>query len=97
MGAPNLLLILTDQQRADALGAVSPWMKTPALDRLAQEGLVFRRCVTQSPGCIPSRVSLMTGLYPHNTGVWHGRSFTLPPRRADMGADVSATPATARA
>ena len=75
---PNLLFILTDQQRGDALGALSPWMKTPALDRLAAEGVVFRRCVTQSPGCIPARVSLMTGLYPHNTGVWHGRSFTLP-------------------
>lgn len=79
MPAPNLLFVLTDQQRGDALGAVSPWMKTPALDRVAREGVVFRRCLTQSPGCIPARVSLMTGLYPHNTSVWHGRSFTLPP------------------
>jgi len=76
---PNLLFILTDQQRSDALGAVSAWMKTPALDRLAREGVLFRRCVTQSPGCVPARASLMTGLYPHNTGVWHSRRFTLPP------------------
>jgi choline-sulfatase len=76
--APNLLLILTDQQRADALGVVSAWMKTPTLDRLAREGVVFARCITQSPACTPARVALMTGLYPHNTGVWHGRRFTLP-------------------
>ncbi len=76
---PNILFILTDQQRSDALGAMSPWMKTPGLDRLATEGTLFTRCVTQSPGCIPARVSLMTGLYPHNTGVWHSRAFTLPP------------------
>lgn len=76
---PNLLFVLTDQQRGDAFGAVSHWMKTPALDRLAREGTVFRGCVTQSPGCTPARVSLMTGLYPHNTGVWHGRPYTLPP------------------
>jgi choline-sulfatase len=78
MDAPNLLFILTDQQRADALGAVSPWMKTPALDRLAREGVLFRRCITQSPACTPARVALLTGLYPHNTGVWHGRRYTLP-------------------
>jgi choline-sulfatase len=77
--APNILFILTDQQRADALGSVSPWMRTPALDRLAREGVLFRCCITQSPGCIPARVSLMTGLYAHNTGVWKGRRFTLPP------------------
>jgi arylsulfatase len=75
---PNLLFVLTDQQRADALGSVSPWMKTPNLDRLVREGTLFGRCVTQSPGCIPARVSLMTGLYPHNTAVWHGREYTLP-------------------
>jgi arylsulfatase len=75
---PNLLFVLTDQQRGDALGAVSPWIRTPALDRLAREGTRFRRCVTPSPGCIPARFSLMTGLYPHNTGIWTGGHFTLP-------------------
>src|SRR3954469_22447590 len=77
MERPNLLFVFTDQQRADALGVVSPWFKTPTLDRLALVGAVFRRCVTQSPICCPSRVSLMTGLYPHNTGVWSNRQFTL--------------------
>jgi arylsulfatase len=78
--APNLLLILTDQQRADALGAVTPWLRTPAMDRLVAEGVRFTRCVTPSPACVPARVSLITGLFPHNTGVWGNRGFNLPAR-----------------
>ncbi|MBT4097904.1 MAG: sulfatase-like hydrolase/transferase [Gemmatimonadetes bacterium] len=77
---PNLLLLMTDQQRADALGCVSDWVNTPHLDRLAQEGVRFRNCVTTSPVCIPARLSLATGLYPHNTWVWDNGHHTLDPR-----------------
>ena len=42
-GPPNILYIMTDQQRYDALGAVSPALQTPALDRLAKEGMRFDR------------------------------------------------------
>ena len=77
---PNLLLLMTDQQRADALGCVSDWVNTPHLDQLAQEGVRFSNCVTTSPVCIPARLSLATGLYPHNTWVWDNGHHTLDPR-----------------
>ena len=76
---PNILLLMTDQQRADALGCVTPWMETPHLDRIAAEGVRFSRCVTNSPVCIPTRRSMATGLYPHNTGIWRNQTTTLDP------------------
>jgi arylsulfatase len=63
---PNILWIMTDQQRADALGCVSSWMRTPNLDRLAAEGAHLRKFFTQSPVCVPSRINYMTGRYPHS-------------------------------
>jgi len=62
---------MTDQQRWDALNCVGGWARTPALDRIAAEGARFTNCVSNSPVCIPTRLSLATGLYPHNTGVWN--------------------------
>lgn len=78
-GRPNILLLMTDQQRADALGCVSDWVRTPHLDRLASEGVRFSNCVTTSPVCIPARLSLATGLYPHNTWVWDNQQHSLDP------------------
>ncbi len=75
---PNLLFIMTDQQRADAMGCSGGWVRTPSLDRIAQEGVRFTNAVTNSPVCIPARVSLATGLYPHNTGVWNNLRYDLP-------------------
>ena len=68
---PNILLLMTDQQRWDAMGCSGGWVQTPHLDRIASEGVRFNNCVTTSPVCIPTRLSLATGLYPHNTGVWN--------------------------
>lgn len=76
---PNLLLLMTDQQRADALGCAGGWVQTPHLDRIATEGVRFANCVTNSPVCIPARLSLATGLYPHNTWVWDNQNHTLDP------------------
>ncbi len=76
---PNLLLIMTDQQRWDALGCVSRWIQTPNLDRLAAEGVRFNQCVTTSPVCLPARFSLALGQYPHNTGIWRNGYYTLDP------------------
>ena len=72
-GAPNILLLMTDQQRADALGTSGGWVPTPHLDGLAAEGMRFTNCITTSPVCIPARLSLATGLYPHHTGVWQNQ------------------------
>ena len=69
--APNILLICTDQQRYDALGAAgNADIRTPNLDRLAAQGVRFDRCIVQSPVCAPSRASLMTSRYPRNHGLW---------------------------
>ena len=78
MGTPNILLLMTDQQRWDAMGCSGDWVETPNLDRIASEGVQFTNCVTTSPVCIPTRLSLATGLYPHNTGVWNNMNHTMP-------------------
>jgi arylsulfatase len=68
---PNIILIMTDQQRADTIAALgAPWMKTPVLDKLATEGTAFTNCYTTSPVCVGARASLFTGMYPHATGVF---------------------------
>ena len=65
--------------RADALGIVNGWTRTPNLDRLAREGFLFHGVVTNSAECIPARFSLALGLYPHQTGVWQNGTYTLNP------------------
>lgn len=68
---PNILLICTDQQRFDAMGAYgNPEIATPNLDALAARGVLFENCYVQSPVCGPSRASLMTGRYVHSHGLW---------------------------
>lgn len=67
---PNIVLVMTDQQRFDTIAALGfPHMVTPHLDRLVGEGVSFRRMMVTSPSCAPSRASLFTGLYPHAHGV----------------------------
>jgi arylsulfatase A-like enzyme len=66
----NVLLVTTDQQRADTIGAYgSPLGATPVLDRLAAAGVRFGACRTQNPYCQPSRATILTGLYPSTHGV----------------------------
>ena len=67
---PNIIFIMDDQHRWDALGIVNPIVKTPTLDKLAKEGLFFNQAVSQAPMCVPSRNSIMFGLYPNQTGVY---------------------------
>ena len=67
---PNVLLILTDDHAAYALGCYgSEIARTPHLDRLASEGALFSRAYCNSPMCTPSRQSLITGKMPHAAGV----------------------------
>jgi len=69
---PNILLIFPDQHRGDVMGcAGSPVAKTANLDRLAEEGVSFTRCCTNSPLCMPARASLMSGQYVNEHGVWN--------------------------
>lgn len=68
---PNIILIMTDQQRAGSINAMgAPWMKTPNLDRLVREGTAFSKCFVNSPVCVGARSSLFMGKFPHGTGIF---------------------------
>jgi len=68
---PNVLILFTDMQRADTLGALgNPIIRTPNLDRLAAEGTAFTNCFTPSPVCVAARCSLHYGMYPQATRVY---------------------------
>jgi len=63
----NILFITADQWRGDCLGCIGhPVVKTPNLDQLAKQGVLFRKHYTQTVPCGPSRASLFTGLYAMN-------------------------------
>ena len=67
---PDVIIVLTDQQRADAFGAAGAAdLHTPVMDRLARQGVLFTRAFAATPQCSPSRAALLTGRYPHRTGV----------------------------
>lgn len=67
----DILVLMTDQHRADWIGAYgADWVRTPTLDKLASEGVRFTNCCTTSPICMPARTSFLTGMYPHNFGMW---------------------------
>ena len=67
---PNIVLILLDWARTDALGVYSDKdVSTPNMDRLAERGVRFDNAYTPATLCSPARASIMTGLYPHAHGV----------------------------
>ena len=70
MDRPNILLLYTDQQRWDALGANgNAEIHTPNLDRLAEDGVSCDHVFVQNPVCMPSRISMLSGLYPATLGI----------------------------
>ncbi|HEU5162296.1 MAG TPA: sulfatase [Thermoanaerobaculia bacterium] len=82
--APNILVIMTDDQRFDALSATgNTILRTPNIDRIANEGVRFTQAFVTNSLCAPSRASLLTGLYSHVHGVvTHG---TVPENRNQPG------------
>jgi arylsulfatase A-like enzyme len=73
---PNILFILTDDQRFDTMGcAGNPIIWTPNVDRLAGEGVRFERAFVTTPICAASRASILTGTFERT----HGYTFTKPP------------------
>ena len=73
---PNIIFLLTDDQRWDALGcAGNSIIQTPNMDFLANNGIRFANAFVTTPICAASRASLFTGLYEHT----HGYTFTKPP------------------
>src|SRR3954451_7743305 len=82
---PNVLMILTDQQRWDCLGAAgNPVIRTPNMDRLAAEGVRCSDSFVSYPFCMPSRSSYLTGRYPHAHGCWDN-GVILPPETVTLG------------
>ena len=66
---PNLVLIIADDMNWDDCGAYGhPAVRTPNIDRLAADGLLFQYAYLTTNSCSPSRSSILTGKYPHNTG-----------------------------
>ena len=67
---PNIVFIMTDDQRQDAMSAYgNRILKTPNMDRIANEGIRFTEMFVTNSLCAPSRVSFLTGLYSHAHGV----------------------------
>ena len=68
---PNVLILMSDEHAPQFSGVYGhPLVKTPHLDRLAAEGVVFENAYCNSPLCSPSRMSFMTGRYVHKIGAW---------------------------
>lgn len=66
---PNLVLIIADDLAWDDLGCYEhPTIQTPNIDRLAKEGMLFTHAFLTASSCSPSRASIITGKYPHQTG-----------------------------
>jgi N-acetylglucosamine-6-sulfatase len=67
---PNIVFVLVDDLRWDALGCMGhPFVKTPNIDRIAKEGALFKNFFVSIPLCAPSRGSFLTGQYAHTHGI----------------------------
>ena len=86
MRPPNLLFLITDQQRADTT-ETHPVCQMPHLERLAAGGARFNRCYAPNPICSPTRASLMTGLLPHSHGMVDC-THTVEPYRAKFKVEL---------
>lgn len=71
MKGKNIVVIMADQLRKDSLGCYgNAVVNTPHIDRLANQGVQFDRCYVANPICMPNRLSIFTGMYPRNHGLW---------------------------
>ena len=76
---PNIIVIMADQLKATALRMYSEYgIETPNIERLAAQGVCFRNAFTPHPLCVPARISLWTGRYPHAHGGRRNETF-MPP------------------
>ncbi len=78
---PNILLVMTDQQRVDTINALggSIGARTPVMDELVKRGAAFTHCCCTAPICTPSRASIMTGRYPIEVGMPDNLHAPSPP------------------
>ncbi len=81
MKQPNILLLFTDQQRFDTIAALgNPVIKTPAFDRICEQGVAFTSAYSPSPVCVPARCCLHYGQYPAHTGCFDN-AWAMPEDR----------------
>ena len=72
---PNILCIMSDEHTWNVLGCCrNPVVKTPNLDRIAKNGIVFENCYTPSPLCVPARLAFTAGQYISRCGAWQNNS-----------------------
>ena len=75
---PNIIFLLTDDQRDNTFGIDGhPWVKTPNIDKLIQNGVRFSNTYIAEPTCAPSRVSIFTGMHERVNGVGFSSSYKL--------------------
>ena len=85
---PTILFLTTDYTRAADLPVTgAPFLKAPAIEKLCNEGAVFRQHSCVSPICMPARASIVTGHYPHSHGLWDNRSVAT--RKGDRAFLIS--------
>ena len=78
---PDILFLMPDQMRGDCLSVLDhPVVRTPNIDQLASDGVLFRRAYCAVPSCIPARHALLTGLFPQTSGVvgFRTKKITTP-------------------
>ncbi len=86
---PNLVIMMTDDQRADALScAGNTVLSTPNLDRIATEGIRFRNMFVTNALCAPSRATLLTGMYAHRHGVVDNMNRQLKPDQRTLAEEL---------
>ena len=72
MKKPNIVFILSDQHNGEILGAAGDkWIRTPNIDALADSGVNCANAYCNSPLCVPSRSSMLSGLLPDKTGIFN--------------------------
>lgn len=82
---PNILFLMSDQHRWDFMGCTGhPLVHTPNMDRLAADGALFDTAYSHWPVCVPSRMSMITGRYPHSHGAI-GNAHALPQDQQTIG------------
>lgn len=86
---PDVLLVLVDQWSPRDTPRWGTMAKTPNLDAVAAEGMRFNSAYSPSPMCMPARVALLTGQYPHNTQLWcNTREYTPQLSQATLFSDM---------
>lgn len=91
---PNLVFIIPDRLRRDSMACYgNDWIQSPHLNALAEQSFVFENAYVSQSVCAPSRSCILTGMYPHKTGVAVNQDILSPeiPTIAEMISDAYRT------